>query len=299
MAGTTKYVMRRFDSIGAFVKASCDGADEYGASSRKGRDDWSGAESHQQAADWATLGGWEPKNVGSFDGMFDSLEQKLRKFVDTDFVRGTAESGFEVNMQAYLDGEPDCMFEWFPDERMQTKRAVCLLIGHAISSGTTEDELFIRGQAAVALVRSLSLLGCELEIWSEQTVRSSKSQANERYSVLTRLHAAGSILDPRAVEFAIGNPSWLRRLTFGLEEGESDAIRTRYGFGKGQANYGVPDGLHHADLIGADMHLDLGRTWFAGDGWSGDLTARNGMNWVLSQLKELGVVADDAEFGDD
>ena len=184
------------------------------------------------------------------------------------------------------------MFQWVPADHLVTKRALCIVIGHSISSGCTSKELFIRGQAAVALVRALMLLGYELEIWSEETV--SGYGTSKKYSTLVRLHAAGSVLDESAVEFAVGNPSWLRRLLFGHQEGQSDEVRRQFGFDDG--GYGSPSGIHHADLVGADIQLALGQTWF-NEGYGGaEQTAEDGMKWVVQQLKNLGVVDADAEW---
>lgn len=293
-----KFMMRRFDSIHQFVDAAEKGADRTGsgASQRVGDEaSWTGTATFEDAVNYAKYGGWSPENMLEFRNMFDKFMPALRKFVESDFERGVDTSGYEVNMQAYLDGEPDNMFQFLPVENMVTKRAVCLIIGHSVSSGCTAEELFVRGQAAIALVRALSLLGFELEIYSEETVGSSYgSKASTLYSVLTRLHAAGELLDETALEFAIGNPSWLRRLLFGLQEGEDEKTRDRYGFGISKGGYGSVKPIQHADLVGADIQLNLGSTWFRDYGSAED-KARHGMQWVVDQLKALGVVDQDAE----
>jgi hypothetical protein len=104
--------------------------------------------------------------------------------------------------------------------------------------------------------------------------------------VLTCLHKAGQVMDESAVEFAVGNPSWLRRLIFGYEEGEAPMLRKRYGF-VASGGYGAPVGIHHKDLVGADVALDLGRGWWSGNDRN---TGQKAMEWVVAQLKELGVL---------
>ena len=299
MTKGNEYVMHRFDNIGEFVKASKRLAVKHESSHKDGDrhgygENWAGTKTFQEAVDFAEKGGWEPTDMLEFRHMFDNIEPRLRKFVETQFERGMDQAGFEVNMQAYLDGEPDHMFQWVPAEHMVTKRALCILIGHSVSAGCTSKELFIRGQAAIALVRALMLLGYELEIWSEETV--SGYRTSKKYSTLVRLHAAGSVLDESAVEFAVGNPAWLRRLLFGHQEGQPQQIRSDYGFGEG--GYGSPAGVHHADLVGADVQLDLGRTWFSEGRRAADQVAEDGMKWVVQQLKDLGVVDANAEWED-
>jgi hypothetical protein len=230
-----------------------------------------------------------------FRNMFD-VEASLRKFTYHEWTPMPDVAGFEVNMQAYLDGEPEDMFEWMPEEHEVSKRALCIVIGHSVSAGCSARDLFIRGQAAIALVRALSLLGYELEIWSEETVGGhygSNSKLPDYFSTLVRLHAAGEAMDESAVEFAIGNPSWLRRLLFGFQEGQSEAVRAKFGFGKG--GYGSCTPIQHAETVGADVQLDLGRSWFRTYGSEDDMSEA-GMQWVLDQLKVLGVVDEDAEL---
>lgn len=297
-----KYLMHRFDSIGAFAEQSKKNARRTESSHKSYDAEWSGSESFQQSYEWATRGGWEPSELLEFRSMFDGLEPRLRKFVDNEFERGIDQAGFEVNMQAYLDGEPDHMFQWVPAEHMVTKRALCIIIGHSISSGCTAQELFIRGQAAVALVRALSLLGYELEIWSEETVAGwgGFKDLPGMFTTLVRLHGAGQIMDESAVEFAVGNPSWLRRLLFGFQEGQPADVRKKFGFGEG--GYGNCQPICHADLVGADVQLDLGQSWFGEGRYYGggdDKVAEDGMKWVVEQLKRLGVVSEDAEWEDE
>lgn len=288
---TTRYEMRWNDSIHQFVNAAADRCDPQGAS-QKGSD-WTGTKTFDEAIDLAKNGTWDPGEVSEFRDAFDELIPKLREFISPQFAEMRDSAGFEVDMQAYLDGEPEHMRQWMPVEDQASSRALCLVIGHSISSGVQADELFQKGQAAIALVRALRLLGYELEIWSEQTVLSRKSDVP--YSVLTCLHKAGEIMDESAVEFAVGNPSWLRRLLFAFEEGEPAMLRRRYGFNSG-GGYGAPGGIRHQELLGAEIALDLGKAWWQ-PGWDdGSPVAARAMGWVIRQLKDLGVIDIDAEI---
>ena len=287
----TTYEMRWHDSIHEFVTKAAERFDPAGAS--QSGSDWTGTKTFEQAVEQAKNGTWDPGDVASFRDAFDDLIPKLREFVGPKFAEMRDSSGFEVDMQAYLDGEPEHMRQWMPVEEETTSRALCLVIGHSISSGIKADELFQKGQAAIALVRALRLLGYELEIWSEQSVLSRKSDVP--YSVLTCLHKAGEIMDESAVEFAVGNPAWLRRLLFAFEEGETQVLRRRYGFNPG-SGYGIPGGIRHQELLGAEIALDLGKAWWQ-PGWDdGSPVAARAMGWVIRQLKDLGVIDIDAEI---
>jgi len=271
--------------------ASVSNGKEYG-------DDWHGTKTLEESIRYAKYGGWEPEVATEFRDMFDQFMPKLRGFIENAFEPGVDHAGYEVNMQAYLDGEPENMFQFLPSEHQVTKRALCLLLGHSISGGCSSRELFIRGQAAVALVRALSLLGYELEIWSEETVSGS---GGGTLSTLCRLHGAGEVMDESAVEFAVGNPSWLRRLIFACQETEFWVVRKQFGFGvtgtieEYRGGYGSCVSPQHAETVNADIVLDLGRTWFS-EGWGDtDKMAAAGFDWVVQQLKDAGVLDKDAE----
>lgn len=285
--------MHKFDSIHKFVNEAERRARSTEQSHAKNQgwygDNWHGTESFKEAVKFAKFGGWEPEGAPRFRKVFDQLIPKLRKFTDLNMERFPDVTGDEVNVAAFLNGEPDHMWDWVPQETEQTKRALCLLVGHSISAGCTSEELFVRGQALIGLVRALSLLGYELEIWSEESLGGSK--ADEQWSALVRLHAAGEIMDTSAIEFAIGNPSWLRRLLFGYQEGEPEAVRGRYGFGRG--GYGSVKPIQHEGIVNADLKLNLGQTWFRER--SGD-AAKDGVDWVVDQLKKLEVLPADAEI---
>jgi hypothetical protein len=139
----------------------------------------------------------------------------------------------------------------------------------------------------IGLVRALSLLGFELEIWSEETV----SGRGGNYATLVRLHAAGEVMDESAVEFAVGNPAWLRRLLFASEENEPMEIRRKFGFTSG-GGYGSIQPITLGDMVSADLELNLGHTWFRGK-------EEGAIGWIVAQLKELGALPEDLEFDDE
>lgn len=286
------FIIRQYDSIHQFLKVAERGDPEGASHTCDGG--WAGTVSHEQAVQFAKYGGWNPKIV-RLRTVFDGLVPKLRKFVDFDAQRHHNVAGDEVDIARYLDGEPEHMMEWTPNEESVRRRALCLLIGHSVSGAVAAEHLFVRGQAVIALVRALSLLGYELEIWSEETCGGLTVAGVNRYSTLVRLHAAGEIMDESAVEFAIGNPSWLRRLYFASEEMESSQVRRQFGFMDGYG-YGRPEKICHANLVGADLEIDLGRDWFGENlGTDPSRLARKGIEWVAGQLKELGVIDKDAQ----
>ena len=289
------YLMREYKSIHKFLDV-CEQTPRDGSSTKPG-DTWHGADSLEQAIQWARYGGWAPEYAVEFRRIFEDLVPKLRQFVDFKMERFHGTVGDEVNVAAYVMGEPDHMIDWVPQEEQVTKRALCLVIGHSIASSQSAESLFIRGQAIIGLVRALSLLGYELEIWSEETVGGDMFGHQNKslpgyYSTLVRLHAAGEVMDESAVEFAVGNPAWLRRLLFAAQECEEPKVRQSFGFVR-QGGYGSCVPIQHADYLNADLKLDLGRSWFSE---KGNDRAEAGAKWVIAQLKELGVLEEDAEI---
>lgn len=288
-------ITRRHNSIGSLLdQASKSPRDNTCVSDNQDRDeDWFGSPSLDQSISWARYGGWEPDVATEFRDMFESHLPKLRSYVADELIEGRDVSGFEVDVAGHCIGEPEHMHEWLPAENIINKRAFCVLIGHSISSGVTAEEIFIRGQAVVALVRALATMGYELEVWSEQTLNGYDGSGTQ-YTTLTCLHHAGEIMDQSALEFSIGNPSWLRRIIFAAEETESQEIRDRFQFNS-LGGYGRPASPIHRDTVNADLVLDLGRAWF-GEDWGSDTEkmAQSGYDWVVKQLKASGVIAEDA-----
>ena len=296
------YMMRRYNSIHKFLDVCEKGADVDGSSHRTdggtGRN-WAGTVDFGQALNYARNGGWEPEFAPTFRNVFDELVPKLRKFVQPTMNRTIGFVGDDVDIEAYVRGMPEFMVGFQPDEDEVSSRAFCLIIGHSISAGCTSAELFVRGQAIIGLVRALSLMGMEIEIWSEETVSRVNTRATTvpaYYSTLVKIHGAGEVMDESAIEFAVGNPSWLRRLLFGAQEAESEKIRNAFGFKPGKS-YGHCVSVQHANLVGADITLDLGRSWFGEyrpEAKDPQDLAKAGVDWVVRQLKELGVVEQNA-----
>lgn len=288
-------IIRRHNSIGSLLDvAAKTPRDRTCVSDRKGGDvDWTGTASLDESLRFARYGGWDPDVATEFRDIFEAKLPKLRTYVSDELVEGRDVSGFEVDVAGYCIGEPEHMHEWLPAENVINKRAFCVLIGHSISSGVTAEEIFIRGQAVVALVRALATMGYELEVWSEITLGGYGTSAD--YTTLTCLHHAGEVMDQSAIEFSIGNPSWLRRIIFAAEETEPMDVRKAYGFMDG-SGYGSPKAPIHKDTVNADMVLDLGRAWF-GEDWDNDdheKLAESGYSWVVKQLTAAGVIDQDA-----
>lgn len=284
-------ILRRFDSIHKFVNHACENPDK-SAASHTGHRSWCGTASFEEAVEFAKFGGWEPDYAPTLRKGFDNLVPKLRQLVDHELERRMNTSGDEVNVGLFVEGEPDHMIDWVPNEDMVTKRAVCLIIGHSVSGGCSAKDIFVRGQAVIGLVRALALFGFELEIWSEETVSAfyGGDDGANKYATLVRLHAAGEIMDESAVEFAIGNPSWLRRLLFASQENESAEIRRTFGFGgEFGGGYGSITDIHFAEMVNADLELNLGRTWFTNN-------EEGPIVWIVEQLKLLGVLPEDMEW---
>lgn len=292
----TEVIMREFDSIHKFVNRLEKGHDPMGASDRRSDAGWAGTASLEEAVRFAKYGGWTPDaETTRLADLFGDILPKLRSFKENELQRQHDVQGDQVDVAAFLEGEPNHMIGWVPNQEQVTKRALCLVIGHSVSGGCSAEDLFARGRAAVELVRALQMFGYELEIWSEETVGpSGYGRSGEQvYSTLVRLHAAGEIMDETAVEYAIGNPSWLRRLLFASQECEDDKLRVRFGFGgRHGGGYGSIRPIMHGPYLNADLELNLGQTWF--NSYQKDAA----LLWVVKQLQSLGVIPEDADLYD-
>ena len=332
-----KFTIRRYDSVSALVDqaeatpvptGSCD---MYASSREKGAKPWGlsfvdmpdfvGDLTLPQALNVARYGGWTPDYAYELRNAFDELVPRMRNALSFDFERRLDVAGDQVDVAAYIQGAPETMHNWFPTEQETKQGVVTLLLGVGMRGCTicsfagcsaapavTAQDAFVRGQAVIGLIRTLKLLGYELEIWTEYSVR---NNSNEAISYLTRVQHAGDVTDESSLEFACGHPGWARRVHFRAQENEPAEIRDRFGFsnpmdydaydgskrgGKRFYGYGNVMEPQHKATVGADIVLNLGSDWFGVKSWYNDdaeITPEMVVEWTVKQLQMCGVLSDE------
>ena len=156
-----------------------------------------------------------------------------------------------------------------------TKGNVVTLLVQATFTGANDpDAIKAQGAAIIALVEAMELGGFELDIWVENTTLQSRHDTEPSFhTVLTHAHRAGELFDINGFMFALGHPSWLRRIIFGAMEGYEKL--EPYGYGQIVSSVAF-------DRVDPSMELKLG------DAWSRE-AQRDPFQWVLDQLIAQGV----------
>lgn len=263
---------------------------EYGASGRSdgGRNDkWAGTPNLETALEKARTG-WSDIRP-EVDAILEPIREKLMEKLDYTQVRGLDLVGFEPDISLYLAGELECMIDYVPREVPTRGKVFTLLINGTVSWMIKPETILARGAAIAALVEAFQMLGYDLAIWVENSVdplgygwgqkRGEKGRYSS-YTVLTHVHRAGDPLDINKVMFPIGNPSWLRRIVFGIQEGEPPIIRDTFGFLDG--GYGRPTGPLCDEMVDASFVMSM-------NAHHTDQDITDPVGWVLEQLAAQGV----------
>jgi hypothetical protein len=117
-------------------------------------------------------------------------------------------SGAEVDVGAYLSGEPECMIDYPPVKVAKPGRVITLCTGLNMSGSISAETAAKRGVVIVALALALQRLGHSVEIWADVNGHHAGWQCQMRALV----QSAGDVTDVERVMFALGHPGMCRGL---------------------------------------------------------------------------------------
>ncbi|MFC9064290.1 MULTISPECIES: DUF7192 family protein [Streptomyces] len=117
-------------------------------------------------------------------------------------------TGSEVDIGAYLAGEPECMIDAEPQQATTHGRVVSFLIPASYENFIPHQVIRNRGLALSALCSSIIMAGHSVEIWSGFGGR----VADTRASAVARVISPAEPLDLGRLIFALAHPAMLRRL---------------------------------------------------------------------------------------
>jgi hypothetical protein len=281
---TIDYVTYEFDSLNEYIAASEANASQDGASHRGPGDYGRGFfvhKTHAQACEVAREG-WAAVRP-DVDVTLTMLREKLADIIQPTNVRVHDITGFEPDIDRYVSGELECMWDDMVIESPHNGKVLTLILDTALSAYMDKDVMCARGAAVIALVEAFDMCGFQLEIWCEHTCGSSRTSTTDLFSELVCIARAGEPLDINAVMFPLGNTDYRRRIGFGFDEGTQEAHK--FGF-SGSNGYGIPrKGVHHAERLGASMVLSL-----EGSGRTIDVDP---IRWIVGQLEDQGIVIGD------
>lgn len=253
---------RQLDSIGEMIDAmqhapeQQEQSDLGAASLRTDEERWSGTRTMDEAIELARYG-WEEGR------------QRLRQVVGRVAIdqlvgrRPIVESrldfaGDEVDIGAYLHGEPEHMVDYQVRQDTHGKQAM-MYVNASMSSRVSSERIMQRGGALYAAIEALRTEGYSLGLTMVDSTKNNYFSHYAEYQI--PVVQPGEYLDIDTAAFCLAHPAFSRRGVLALNEHEPNDIRYAMGFMAGQG-YGEPipmvsDLPPHSFLIDQGEGLDL------------------------------------------
>lgn len=240
----------RFASIDEYVDQAVSGDRTHAGDTSSRREgtqsnDWTGTFDFDEAVSIAREG-WRAKR--------EQITTPVNLDADTESFNSTRfdTSGAYVDVDRYLQGDPECMIDFMPQP---TKRIVRIGVNMAFSAYVEADVVIKSGSYLLGLIDLLAEhgVGCEV-VCISQLRRCWASGKNARAKVFhleVVVKRPDAPLDIDALAFMVGHPSAFRRLGFSIME-QQDAwfqdqvVSNSYGSPVHEA----PDGI---DVWSGDM----------------------------------------------
>jgi len=160
----------------------------------------------------------------------------------TKLVHAWDVTGSEVDIGAYLSGEPECMVDAVPQRISARGRVVTFLVPAGFPNTTPHSAVHHRGVALAALCSSIIAAGHSVEVWSGFTPYVSET---ERFASMARVISAAEPLDMGRLMFVMAHSAMLRRLWFAVWDSAPESIARRMF----DERYGrPPNGCYQEDL---------------------------------------------------
>ena len=167
-------------------------------------------------------------------------------------------AGDEVDIGAYLHGEPEHMVDYQVRQDTHGKQAM-MYVNASMASRVSSERIMQRGGALYAAIEALRTEGYSLGLTMVDSTQNNRFSHYTEYQI--PVVRPGGYLDIDTAAFCLAHPAFLRRGVFALNEHESNDLRYSMGFMAGQG-YGEPipmvsDLPPHSFLIDQGEGLDL------------------------------------------
>jgi hypothetical protein len=275
------YHLRQFDSLDEYLEYTLASADPEGTSHNDYSQGYHLSKSFDEAMQQAAHG-WDTVRP-RVDKQVEIIRERIRELVTPIDVRIHDMIGYEPDIDRFVSGEIECMWDEVQIEAPHAGKVFTVLLDNCITSSQDANKMVKRGATVIALIEAFQLFGFELEIWVETTVGNHSN--TDMHSTLVRIQRAGDRPDINAIMFPLANPDWQRRLAFGSQEGEPSEIREKYGFYGGRGYGTARNGCHFGKRVDASIEISIERP----DG----AMVRSPEKWIIDQLRAQGVIDDD------
>ena len=167
-------------------------------------------------------------------------------------------AGDEVDIGAYLHGEPEHMVDYQVRQDTHGKQAM-MYVNASMASHVSSERIMQRGGALYAAIEALRTEGYSLGLTMVDSTKNNRFSHYTEYQI--PVVQPGEYLDIDTAAFCLAHPAFLRRGVFALNEHESNDIRYAMGFMVG-GGYGEPTRMAsnlppHSFLIDQGEGLDL------------------------------------------
>jgi hypothetical protein len=276
-----------FDSVGEFVEYA-EGESGLPDSRRASRteSEWDGGFHKLNWSDtvMAAKDGWSDIRP-DVDHLVRSVADNFRHQLPQETLTPTfSVDGGAVNIDLFLEGEPECMVQFQPEMISRAGRVVSIIIDACFNSYVDADVVLKRGTSLMALLETLNLLHHNTEVWVECSVDGDYYGGRCSASLLVKVKDEREQFDVNSIMFAVAHPDWLRRLCFSAWERENQPVRNKFGFNAGRG-YGQANGLRRVELSGAAVVIEAPRGMQ-------DPSVRMPEDWLKNTLAGIGLEYD-------
>lgn len=229
--------------------------------------------------------GW-PKGTEKIREARDKIYGILAPRIKHQEIEYALDGGSFVDVGRFCSGEPECFGVFHDVEKIQN-RPLKIIINTRTDVTTNGQEIQNRGAAIVAAVDVLEQCGYSCEVISVSPSKPLDSRRRDGvYLTRTILKQPGEVVDLDSFAFALTHPSFLRRITFAVEEREEESVRNQFGFKHGYG-YGAP-----IEFMSEHEERDLYfGTLRAGDqSWKNIQTSANA---IMGMLEKYGLISED------
>ena len=167
-------------------------------------------------------------------------------------------AGDEVDIGAYLHGEPEHMVDYQVRQDTHGKQAM-MYVNTSMASHVSSERIMQRGGALYAAIEALRTEGYSLGLTMVESTQNNSFSHYVEYQI--PVVQPGEYLGIDTAAFCLAHPAFLRRGVVALNEHESNDLRYSMGFMAGQG-YGEPTRMAsdlppHSFLIDQGEGLDL------------------------------------------
>lgn len=225
------------DSMGEMIERIESNPNQLGIRSRASmREDgsvWQGEDTWQGAKDLC-LNGWSVKRA-EVKAMVNLIKTNLDDSKQRQRVKRRGIVGTQLSLPHYLGGDPKCAMRVVRPEVSTKGKVLTLLINSGAAGSVPADKILERGAAVVALTDVLQSMGHQIRISMISMVA---TRDHGMFATEVRVKNPGQPLLMDKVTFALANPSWHRRMVFGLRETFDNKSAVQANFSR-MGGYGI------------------------------------------------------------